>query len=238
MVLFKAMFAKLTRWGLAAGLSAGFFVGFSASVAAQSIYTCTDANGRKITADRPIVECTDRTQRELNKTGTLRREIGPSLTAQEAAAQDAKNKLAQEASARDAENKRRDRALLLRYPSRAVHNQERDAALAQIDEVIKAANKRTGELAVQRKATDSELEFYAKDASKAPLALKRRIEENDKSVAVQKSFIAEQDKEKKRVNMRFDEELVRLKPLWALAGGTTVGGTSGEAPAAKTAAKP
>ena len=129
MVLFKAMFAKLTRWGLAAGLSAGFFVGFSASVAAQSIYTCTDANGRKITADRPIVECTDRTQRELNKTGTLRREIGPSLTAQEAAAQDAKNKLAQEASARDAENKRRDRALLLRYPSRAVHNQERSAAL-------------------------------------------------------------------------------------------------------------
>ena len=237
MASFKAMFAELTRCGLAVSLTAGFFVGFlagySASASAQSIYTCVDANGRKITADRPIAECTDRTQRELNKTGTLRREIGPSLTAQEAAAQDAKNKLAQEASARDAENKRRDRALLLRYPSRAVHDQERATALAQVDEVIKAANKRTGELAVQRKAIDSELEFYAKDASKAPLALKRRIEENDKSVAVQKSFVAEQDMEKKRVNMRFDEELVRLKPLWALAGGAT-----GEAPAAKTVAKP
>ena len=240
MASFKAMFAKLTRCGLAVSLSAGFFVGFlagySASASAQSIYTCTDANGRKITADRPIAECTDRTQRELNKTGTLRREIGPSLTAQEAAAQDAKDKLAQEASARDAENKRRDRALLLRYPSRAVHNQERATALAQVDEVIKAANKRTGELAVQRKAIDSELEFYAKDASKAPFALKRRVEENDKSVAVQKSFIAEQDMEKKRVNLRFDEELVRLKPLWALAGGA--GAAAGEAPAAKTAPKP
>lgn len=232
MAPFKAMFAKLTRCGLAVGLSAGFCV----SVAAQGIYTCTDANGRKITADRPIAECTDRTQRELNQTGTVRREIGPSLTAQEAAAQDAKNKLAQETSARDAENKRRDRALLLRYPSRAVHNQERGAALAQVDEVIKAANKRTGELAVQRKAIDSELEFYAKDASKAPLALKRRVEENDKSVAVQKSFIAEQDIEKKRVNLRFDEELVRLKPLWALAGGA--GAAAAEAPAAKTVAKP
>ena len=242
MASFKAMFAKLTRCGLAVSLTAGFFVGllagFSASASAQSIYTCTDANGRKITADRPIAECTDRTQRELNKTGTVRREIGPSLTAQEAAAQDAKDKLAQEASARDAENKRRDRALLLRYPSRAVHNQERGAALAQIDEVIKAANKRTGELAVQRKAIDSELEFYAKDASKAPLALKRRVEENDKSVAVQKTFVAEQDMEKKRVNMRFDEELVKLKPLWALAGGAATSAAAGEAPVAKTAPKP
>ena len=238
MALFKAMFAKLTRWGLAAGLSAGFFVGFSASVAAQSIYTCTDANGRKITADRPIVECTDRTQRELNKTGTLRREIGPSLTAQELAARDANDKLAQETRARDAENKRRDRALLLRYPSRTVHDQERATALAQVDEVIKAANKRTGELAEQRKTIDSELEFYIKDTSKAPLALKRRIEENDKSVVVQKRFIAEQDQEKKRVNLRFDEELVKLKPLWALAGGAATGAATGEAPAGKTAAKP
>lgn len=242
MASFKAMFAELTRCGLAVSLSAGFFVGllagYSASASAQSIYTCTDANGRKITADRPIAECTDRTQRELNKTGTLRREIGPSLTAQEAAAQDAKDKLAQEASARDAENKRRDRALLLRYPSRAVHNQERATALAQVDEVIKAANKRTGELAEQRKTIDSELEFYIKDTSKAPLALKRRIEENDKSVVVQKRFIAEQDQEKKRVNLRFDEELVKLKPLWALAGGAATGAATGEAPAGKTAAKP
>ena len=232
MVLLKVVWARACGWCLAAGFSTCFV----ATASAQSIYSCVDANGRKITADRPIAECTDRTQRELNKTGTLRREIGPSLTAQELAAKDAKDKLAQEASARDVENKRRDRALLLRYPSRAVHNQERAAALAQVDEVIKAANKRTGELAVQRKAIDSELEFYAKDASKAPLALKRRIEENDKSVAVQKSFVAEQDMEKKRVNMRFDEELVKLKPLWVLAGGA--GAAAGEAPAAKTVAKP
>ena len=234
MVLLKVMLARACGWCLAAGFSTCFV----ATASAQSIYTCVDANGRKITADRPIAECTDRTQRELNKTGTVRREIGPSLTAQELAAKDAKDKLAQEASARDVENKRRDRALLLRYPSRAVHNQERAAALAQVDEVIKAANKRTGELAVQRKAIDSELEFYAKDTSKAPLALKRRIEENDKSAAVQKRFVAEQDMEKKRVNLRFDEELVRLKPLWALAGGAGAGTAAGEAPAAKTASKP
>ena len=238
MALFRAMCARTGGRGWALCLSAVFFAAIVSTASAQSIYTCVDANGRKITADRPIAECSDRTQRELNKTGTLRREIGPSLTAQELSIRDAKEKLAQEASARDAENKRRDRALLLRYPSRAVHNQERSAALAQVDQVIKAANKRTGELAEQRKTIDSELEFYAKDTSKAPLALKRRIEENDKSVAVQKSFIAEQDMEKKRVNLRFDEELVRLKPLWALAGGASTGADTGEAAAAKTADKP
>ena len=55
---------------------------------------------------------------------------------------------------------------------------------------------------------------------------------------MQKRFVAEQDMEKKRVNMRFDEELVRLKPLWALAGGAGAGAAAGEAPAAKTVAKP
>jgi Domain of unknown function (DUF4124) len=233
-VFFRAMFAGACGLGLSVCLSAGF----CASASAQSIYTCVDAKGRKITADRPIAECTDRTQRELSSTGTVRREIGPSLTAQELAAQEAKDKLVEEARARDAENKRRDRALLSRYPSRAVHDQERTAALAQVDEVIKVGNKRTGELAEQRKAIDSELEFYAKDTSKAPLALKRRIEENDKGVVVQKRFVAEQDMEKKRVNLRFDEELVKLKALWAMAGGAATGSATGETPGAKTAAKP
>ena len=37
-------------------------------------------------------------------------------------------------------------------------------------------------------------------------------------MAVQKRFIADQDAEKKRVNMRFDEELVKLNQLWAMGG--------------------
>ncbi|MGH8833250.1 MAG: DUF4124 domain-containing protein [Polaromonas sp.] len=188
------------------------------NAAAQGIYTCVDGKGRKITADRPIAECLDRTQQELTRSGLVKRQVGPSLTAQERAAQEEKDKLAAEARAREAEDKRRDRALLLRYPSRTVHDQERATALAQIDEVIKAASKRTVELAEQRKAIDSEYEFYVKDPAKAPPSLKRRLEENDHSVVVQKKFILDQEQEKKRVNLRFDEELVKLKQLWALAG--------------------
>ena len=189
----------------------------ASNAAAQSIYTCVDGKGRKITADRPIVECIDRTQQELSRTGTVKRQVGPTLTPEERAAQEEKDKAAAEVRAREAEEKRRDRALLLRYPSRTMHDQERVAALAQVDEVIKASHKRTLELAEQRKSIQAEFEFYVKDPSKAPPVLKRKLEENDNSSAVQKRIIAEQEQEKKRVNVRFDEELVKLKPLWALA---------------------
>lgn len=184
----------------------------------SGIYTCVDAKGRKLTSDRPILECIDRTQQEITPAGTVRRVIGPSLTAQERAAQEEKDKQLAEERAREAEDKRRDRALLLRYPNREVHDKERRLALEQIDEVIKAAAKRTIELAEQRKTINAEMEFYVKDPSKAPAALKRRVEENDASVAVSKRFIADQDMEKKRVNTRFDEELVKLKQLWAMMG--------------------
>lgn len=201
---------------------------------AQQIYTCVDAKGRKITADRPIAECTDRTQQELNRTGTVKRQLGPSLTAKERAAQEARDRLAEEVRAREAEEKRRDRALLLRYPSRAVHEQERATALKQVDEVIKASSKRSAELAEQRQAINADMEFYAKNPAKAPLRLKRRIEENDGSVAVQKRFVADQDQEKLRINQRFDEELVKLNRLWALGGGAPA---MAEAPDASAAAK-
>jgi len=198
----------------------GVSITFAASqAAAQNIYTCVDGKGRKITADRPIVECIDRTQQELNSSGTVKRQVGPSLTAQERAAQEEKDKAAAEARAREVEDKRRDRALLQRYPTRAVHDQERVIALGQIDEVIKASNRRTGELAEQRKAIQAEFEFYAKDPGKAPPALKRKLEENEASSAVQKKFVQDQEQEKKRVNQRFDEELVKLKQLWALREG-------------------
>ncbi|MBC7610329.1 MAG: DUF4124 domain-containing protein [Polaromonas sp.] len=212
----------------------------------QGIYVCTDAKGRKITSDRPISECMDRTQQEVTPSGTVKRVLGPSLTAQERAVQEEKDKQTAEVRAREAEDKRRDRALLLRYPTRAVHDKERGLALAQIDEVIKAATKRTLELAEQRKAIGTEMEFYIKDPSKAPASLKRRIEENDSSIAVSKRFIADQDMEKQRVNLRFDEELVKLKQLWTLMGlpstgtptsVTTPAGINGAASDTKSASK-
>lgn len=180
----------------------------------QGIYTCVDARGRTLTSDRPIPDCSDREQKVLNPSGTVKAKVGPTLTAQERAALDAREKAAQEERARLNEEKRRDRALLARYPNQAVHDKERAEALAQIGVVRQAAVHRVEELLRQRTVVNEEMEFYKKDPSKAPPSVRRQADELTQSLAIQGRFIADQDAELKRVNVRFDEELTRLKRLW------------------------
>ena len=183
------------------------------------IYTCIDSKGRKLTSDRPIADCLDREQKVLNPSGTVRTRVGPNLTEKERADIEAREKQEAEARALQVEEKRRERALLTRYPTREVHDRERAAAFSQIAAVAQAAQKRIDELLLDRRKLDQEMEFYKKDPAKAPLSLRRQVEEIDTSVVAQKRFIAEQEHELKRVSGRFDEELERLKPLWAAQGG-------------------
>jgi hypothetical protein len=185
------------------------------AAAQAGIYTCTDAQGRRITSDRPIAACLDREQRELGKMGIVRKVHPPSYTAEERAKLDKQREIEEEQLARAAEEKRRDRALLIRYPSQSVHDKERAEALSQIDEVIKAVNKREVSLAEQRKEIDTELEFYKGDPNNAPAWLRRKLEDNQKQTQVQKRFLDEQNQEKQRINARFDEELVKLRQLWS-----------------------
>lgn len=182
---------------------------------AQGIYSCVDARGRRLTSDRPIPECLDREQEVLNPSGTLKRTLPPSLTAQESAQAEAKARRAQQERARLAEERRRDRALLARYPDKATHDKERQAALAMADDVTVTANKRAALLQGERKKLEAETEFYKKDPAKMPASLKRQIEENQQQIAEQQRFIASQEGEKKRINARFDEELATLRELWA-----------------------
>lgn len=201
-------------------------VGLSAAAAGQTwaqaspvipgVYTCVDAKGRKLTADRPIPECTDREQKVLNPSGTVKAKVGPNLTAAERAEVEQKEKREIEERNRVIDEKRRDRALLTRYPNKTVHDQERAQALAQIEVVIQAAKTRLDELVKQRVSVDQEMEFYKKDPATAPAYLRRQHDENIQSQSVQRRFIGEQDGEVKRVNSRFDDELVRLRQLWAL----------------------
>ena len=192
------------------------------------IYTCVDAKGRKLTSDRPIPECNDREQKVLNPSGTVKSKVGPTLTALERSEVEAKEKLALEEQARRAEEKRRDRALLLRYPNKSLHDAERAEAITQISVVKKAALTRVEELTRQRAAVGAEMEFYKKDTSKAPPSLRRQVDGLAQNLAVQGRFIADQDGEIGRVNARFDEEQARLKQLWPLSAGA--------APAAGSAA--
>ena len=182
--------------------------------ATGGIYTCVDKHGRRLTADRPIPECLDREQRELSPSGMTRRQIGPSLTELERAAQDAQRRKEAEERVRIVEERRRDRVLVARYPDKAAHDLERAAAIQLVDDVTSTAEKRIAELKAERKKFDGEMEFYKKDPNKAPMTLRRKIGEVDESVAEQQRFIAGQDQEKRRVHARFDTELAQLRKLW------------------------
>ncbi|MDO9504836.1 MAG: DUF4124 domain-containing protein [Hydrogenophaga sp.] len=196
-------------------LVAGALWSATAGAQAQGIYTCVDAKGRRITSDRPIVECLDREQHKLGNTGIVRQVVPPSYTADERARLENKQRAENEIKARAAEEKRRERALLIRYPNQAVHDKERAEALSQIDDVIAAVNKREAALVQQRKEVDAEMEFYQSDPSKAPFWLRRKLEDSEKQMVVQKRFLEEQAQEKLRINQRFDEELGKLRQLWS-----------------------
>jgi hypothetical protein len=181
------------------------------------IYTCVDAKGKRWTSDRYIPECTDREQKVVGPTGTLRGVIPPTLTAKEREVQDAADKKAAEEAQRRGEEKRVQRVLLSRYPNKASHDLDRAKALKSLEESAQLAQHGIADLRKQRAELDTESEFYKKDPAKTPGRLKRQIEENENSIAAQQRFVANQEEEKKRVNARFDEELAQLKKLWVPA---------------------
>lgn len=205
----------LTGAGLALGL---LVTGQALAQAGQQpingIYSCTDANGRKLRSDRPIALCNDREQTVLNPSGTVRARVGPTLTAQERADAEAKRRANEEEKAAALDERRRERALLIRYPSREVHDRERAQAMAQVADVVEAARKRIEILHGDRKKHAAELEFYQGDINKAPPVLRRQIEQVGQNLESQERFIQAQEGERQRINARFDEELARLRELW------------------------
>ncbi len=105
----------------------------------------------------PTADCSDREQRELSPNGLTRRKIEPTYSAREMAEREDRAREAAVQAARLTDERRRERALLVRYPSAASHDRERNEALVQIDAVIQAAQKRIAELGEDRKKIDEDL---------------------------------------------------------------------------------
>lgn len=180
-----------------------------------SIYACIDPRGRRITSDRPIPECMGTGQRELKASGELKRVIPPVLTASERAQQAAR--LEQEASlqAQINEGRRQDRALVLRYPDPTAHYRVRAERLEQQDGLIAAVRVREAELNRQRQSLATRLEFYRQQPDQAPAELRQLEQENARQRAFQSAQLEAQQRERQRIEQRFDEELARLRKLWA-----------------------
>jgi hypothetical protein len=177
------------------------------------IYTCIDANGKKLTSDRPIPECSNRDQRVLNGDGSPNRIVPPTPTADERAVEEQRER---EATAERATRKdaiRRDRNLLSRFPDEATHGKARAKALDDIGNSVRISETRINLLKTERKPLLDEAEFYV--GKSLPTKVKSALDANDAALDAQKELVQSQQGEIVRINGLFDAELARLKKLWA-----------------------
>lgn len=177
------------------------------------IYTCIDDDGRRLTSDRPIAACSAKEQQILNRDGSVRGIHPPTLTAEERAAVEARERKASAERMARIEDTRRDKNLLARYPSEATHRKAREAALDTLRLAIKATDDRLKELQAERKPLEDEAEFYK--GRRLPPKLKGQLDANDAAVEAQKEAAVNQQAELARVNRLYDIELARLQRLWA-----------------------
>lgn len=187
------------------------------------IYSCVDDRGNRITSDRPIAECVAKEQRVLNKDGSLKGVRPPTLTADERAEQEAKERKEAEARAAQADAVRRDRNLKARYPNEETHNKAREAALDSVRLAIRNSELRLKDLIAERKPLMDEAEFYV--GRTMPLKLRQQIDANDAATEAQKAAMTNQQAELVRINRIYDIELERLRRLWAGAMPGSLGPT-------------
>lgn len=179
----------------------------------SKVYTCTDAQGRRLTSDRPIMECLNREQRQYERSGASR-VVKPEPTQAEREAQAARDKQAQAEREAAAQQRQRDRLLLERFPDAAAHQQARLNAISGPQAMIAAAQSQLHGMQEEKAKLDSELEFYARDSKKTPPVLKRRYTDLANRMRMQAEDIAAQAQEIRRINARFNEQRSALEPMW------------------------
>ncbi len=204
-----AAWFRIARWMLIVTAAAS---GLGAASAAK-IYSCVDGAGKRLTSDRPIAECTAREQRLLNADGSTKKVLPPTMTADERADAEAREREKAARRAAEVDAVRRDRNLRMRYPNEAAHQKARLAALDDLKRTLQLSERRLEALAAEKKPLLEEAEFYVGRAM--PTRLRQQIDGVDATVEAQRALIQNQQAEAQRINATFDAELARLRRLWA-----------------------
>jgi len=196
--------------------TAGAFGARAADSPKTYIFQC-EVNGKKVTSDRPIAECANKEQRQLNPDGSLYRFVKPIPTPDETEEMERKERERLAALANQNDAVRRDRNLMQRFPNEAAHKKARDKALDDLRVAGKNSEARIGLLLKERKTLDDEKQFYVNEQVNKPLPtlLKQKLDANEAALEAQKSLAQNQDSEVARINKLYDAELARLRKLWA-----------------------
>jgi hypothetical protein len=206
-----------------------------AAPSAAQIFSCVDASGKRITSDRPILECQNRDQRLLNADGSVKNIVPPTPTPDERAEAEARERQFQTERAMRQEAVRRDRNLLVRFPNEAAHRKSREAALDDNRAAVRRSEVRIEGLTKARKPLTDEAEFYI--GKQLPPQLKQQLDANDAAVKAQQDLMLNQQTEIVRINTLYDSELERLRSLWAGATPGSMGALPVSRPASAAPAR-
>ena len=180
-----------------------------------AIYSCSDADGRVISSDRPIAACAHRPMRELNADGSLRRIIAPPMTKEQARQQATLDKQRQdEAWARKVQQSR-DRNLLLTFEDERSLESMRRRGLADIDHEIRLATQRILSLDKELKLAQEAAAVWEAEnpRKKLPFPYQQRITDAANAILAEDALIRDRHAERVRVDSRFDADARRLREL-------------------------
>ncbi|MEO8923462.1 MAG: hypothetical protein ABI330_11680 [Caldimonas sp.] len=165
-----------------------------------------------VRSDRAIIGCVG-DQYRLNPDGSKKALVPRQQTEEERAATEAKTRAEEVERAERQANARRDRNLLIRFPDKARHDQARKEAIESANAAVHLSNARIAELERIRKPLMDEAEFYK--GKPLPSKTKSALDANDAALAAQKALIQNQQGEVERIDKLYDEQLERLRKLWA-----------------------
>lgn len=196
--------------------------------AAQAqIFSCTDANGKTIAADRPIPECSDRPIRVLGANGVPKRVIAAPLTAEQKREKLLHEQKRKQDEAILAEQRQQDRAILLRFQNEhdiaSAHKREigqLNERIAIDREKIAEAEKRLALGPMGPMAPTDAGENRGKPAATRRLAnesSERTIRDSRKSIAAYEADIA-------AVDRKYDKTVQRFRELTAGAASASTDG--------------
>jgi hypothetical protein len=180
-----------------------------------AIYSCSDADGRVISSDRPIPACARRPMRELNADGSLRRIIAPPLTKEQEREQAALDKQRRDDAWTRKVQQSRDRNLLLTFEDERSLESMRRRGLADIDHELRLATQRILSLDKELKiAQEAAATWKTENPRKQlPFPYQQRITDAANAILAEDALIADRHAERERVNSRFDADARRLREL-------------------------
>jgi hypothetical protein len=181
-------------------------------------YKWVDEKGITHYGDTIPPQYVNRGSTELNSKGQIIRKTEPALTPEQLKAQQQEIAKQRELGKEAEERRRHDLALLGTYTTEKDIDLARDRNAQQIDGTIQTARERLAMTEARIKSLSDQMEFYqGKDKAgkrrTAPPELLQDLEQNKKQQAIFAATVAELEKEKQQVAIRFNEDKARFAEI-------------------------